>query len=218
MRYFYLTGFTMHLGFPETYACTPASTRYHHRTKHRPLYPAQLKHCIGLGYPWNRAVKTSDPTYCKWTQYIFLLLFSHWYDKKRQKARPIHELTAIFETTGNLSVEAATSYVGTFTAEEWKSWNEKQRSDVLMHYRLAYTAEGMVNWCPALGTVLANEEVKDGFSERGGHPVYRVPMRQWFCGLRRTEQLLEGLEEMGQKPSRAAAQLDWALRRGHHLL
>ena len=172
-------------------------------------YTAQLRR-IGLGYPWNRAVKTSDPTYYKWTQYIFLLLFSHWYDKKRQKARPIHELMAIFETTGNLSVEAATSYVGTFTAEEWKSWSEKQRSDVLMHYRLAYTAEGMVNWCPALGTVLANEEVKDGFSERGGHPVYRVPMRQWFLRITAyAERLLEGLEKIDWPEAIKEQQRNW---------
>jgi leucyl-tRNA synthetase len=159
-------------------------------------YTEQLKR-MGLGYPWKRAVRTCDTSYYKWTQYIFLLLFSHWYDKKAQKARPISELEAIFTQSGNAAVEAATSYGDIFSAAEWHGWDEKRRSEVLMQYRLAYTAEGMVNWCPALGTVLANEEVKDGYSERGGHPVYRVPMRQWFLRITAyAERLLEGLEQI----------------------
>ncbi len=172
-------------------------------------YTAQLKR-IGLGYPWQRAVKTCDPKYYKWTQYIFLLLFSHWYDKKLQKARPIQELISIFETSGNASVEAATTYAGTFSAQDWKSWSEKARAEVLMQYRLAYTAEGIVNWCPALGTVLANEEVKDGFSERGGHPVYRVPMRQWFLRITAyAERLLEGLNEIDWPEAIKEQQRNW---------
>ncbi len=172
-------------------------------------YTAQLKR-IGLGYPWKRAVKTCDPQYYRWTQYIFLLLFSHWYDKKLQKARPIQELISIFETSGNASVEAATTYTGTFSAREWKSWSEKAQAEVLMHYRLAYTAEGIVNWCPALGTVLANEEVKDGFSERGGHPVYRVPMRQWFLRITAyAERLLEGLNEIDWPEAIKEQQRNW---------
>lgn len=172
-------------------------------------YTAQLKR-IGLGYPWKRAVKTCDPKYYRWTQYIFLLLFSHWYDKKLQKARPIHELISIFETSGNASVEAATTYTGTFSAQDWKSWSEKVRAEVLMHYRLAYTAEGIVNWCPALGTVLANEEVKDGFSERGGHPVYRVPMRQWFLRITAyADRLLEGLNEIDWPEAIKEQQRNW---------
>ncbi len=172
-------------------------------------YTAQLKR-IGLGYPWKRAVKTCDPAYYKWTQYIFLLLFTHWYDKKLQKARPIEELIKIFETLGNASVEAATTYTGIFSAQEWASWSEKERAEVLMHYRLAYTAEGMVNWCPALGTVLANEEVKDGFSERGGHPVYRVPMRQWFLRITAyADRLLEGLNEIDWPEAIKEQQRNW---------
>ncbi len=172
-------------------------------------YTAQLKR-IGLGYPWQRAVKTCDPKYYKWTQHIFLLLFSHWYDKKLQKARPIQELISIFETSGNASVEAATTYAGTFSAQDWKSWSEKARAEVLMQYRLAYTAEGIVNWCPALGTVLANEEVKDGFSERGGHPVYRVPMRQWFLRITAyAERLLEGLNEIDWPEAIKEQQRNW---------
>jgi len=172
-------------------------------------YTAQLKR-IGLGYPWKRAVKTCDPAYYKWTQYIFLLLFTHWYDKKLQKARPIAELVKIFETSGNAPVEAATTYSGIFSAQDWAGWSEKERAEVLMHYRLAYTAEGMVNWCPALGTVLANEEVKDGFSERGGHPVYRVPMRQWFLRITAyAERLLEGLNEIDWPEAIKEQQRNW---------
>ncbi|MCS7161745.1 MAG: leucine--tRNA ligase [Bacteroidia bacterium] len=159
-------------------------------------YTAQLKR-IGLGYPWRRAVRTSDPSYYRWTQWIFLQLFSHWYDKKQQKARPISELEAIFARSGNIGVEAATSYEGIFDAATWAQWDWAQRQRVLLHYRLAYVQESLVNWCPALGTVLANEEVRDGLSERGGHPVYRIPMRQWFLRITAyADRLLAHLEEL----------------------
>ncbi|MEN2993395.1 MAG: leucine--tRNA ligase [Bacteroidia bacterium] len=159
-------------------------------------YTAQLKR-IGLGYPWKRAVRTSDPSYYRWTQWIFLQLFHHWYDKRQQKARPIAELEALFAQSGNLGVEAATSYEGVFDAQTWAQWDWAQRQRVLLHYRLAYVQESLVNWCPALGTVLANEEVRDGLSERGGHPVYRIPMRQWFLRITAyADRLLAHLEEL----------------------
>ncbi|MCX7607123.1 MAG: leucine--tRNA ligase [Bacteroidia bacterium] len=145
-------------------------------------YIEQLKR-IGLAYPWSRSVRTSDPSYYRWTQWIFLQLFHHWYDRKQERARPISELEALFARDGNQAVHAATSYEGVFEARDWHHWDERQRQEVLMAYRLAYTQEAMVNWCPALGTVLANEEVKDGLSERGGYPVYRIPMRQWFLRI-----------------------------------
>lgn len=172
-------------------------------------YTEQLKR-IGLGYPWSRAVRTSDPAYYKWTQWIFLQLFSHWYDKKAQKARPITELVEIFAREGNSTVEAATDYEGTFSAAEWANWDEKTRQSVLMHYRLAYTQEAMVNWCPALGTVLANEEVKDGLSERGGHPVYRIPLRQWFLRITAyADRLLKHLDELDWSDAIKEQQRNW---------
>lgn len=172
-------------------------------------YTQQLKK-IGLGYPWSRAVRTSDPAYYRWTQWIFLQLFSHWYDKKLQRARPISELEALFARQGNSGIEAATDYSGHFTAEEWASWSERQRAEVLLQYRLAYPKEALVNWCPALGTVLANEEVKDGLSERGGHPVYRVPMRQWFLRITAyADRLLAGLESLDWPEAIREQQRHW---------
>ncbi len=172
-------------------------------------YTEQLKR-IGLGYAWKRAVCTSDPSYYKWTQYIFLLLFEHWYDRRLERARPITELIEIFERQGNAGIEAATNYGKIFSAEDWNRWDQRQRSAVLMHYRLAYTAEGLVNWCPALGTVLANEEVKDGLSERGGHPVYRIPMRQWFLRITAyADRLLAGLDEIDWPEAIKEQQRHW---------
>lgn len=172
-------------------------------------YTQQLKR-IGLGYPWSRAVRTSDPHYYRWTQWIFLQLFSHWYDKKAQKARHITELVEIFSQAGNAPIEAATDYADTFTAEQWQRWDERTRQQVLMHYRLAYTQEAMVNWCPALGTVLANEEVKDGLSERGGHPVYRIPLRQWFLRITAyADRLLEALDELDWPDAIKEQQRNW---------
>ncbi|MCX8112109.1 MAG: leucine--tRNA ligase [Bacteroidia bacterium] len=172
-------------------------------------YTEQLKR-IGLGYAWSRAVRTSDPHYYKWTQWIFLQLFSHWYDKEAQKARPISELVQLFNQSGNLNVSAATDYTERFSAQDWLSMEEGAREAVLMHYRLAYTQEAIVNWCPALGTVLANEEVKDGLSERGGHPVYRIPLRQWFLRITAyAERLLEGLDELDWSPAIKEQQRHW---------
>ncbi len=152
-------------------------------------YRQQLKK-IGLAYDWRREVITCDPKYYKWTQWIFIQLFHSWYDTERDCARPIQELEQIFAERGNRDVPAYTEEaVPPFSAEDWQrfSWAERQR--ILMHYRLAYLAEAEVNWCEALGTVLANEEVewdeqRGLISIRGGHPVVRKPMKQWFLRIR----------------------------------
>lgn len=145
-------------------------------------YKEQLDN-IGFGYDWEREVQTCDPDYYKWTQWIFCQLFSSWYDKTADKARPISELTEIFSKEGNANVNAHGDENPVFTAAEWNAKSEEEQQQTLLNYRMAYLANSMVNWCPELGTVLANEEVKDGLSERGGHPVFRVNMRQWFLRI-----------------------------------
>lgn len=145
-------------------------------------YKEQLDN-IGFGYDWDREVQTCDPDYYKWTQWIFCQLFSSWYDKTTDKARPIAELTDIFSKEGNATVNAHGDENPVFTAAEWNAKSEEEQQQTLLNYRMAYLANSMVNWCPELGTVLANEEVKDGLSERGGYPVFRVNMRQWFLRI-----------------------------------
>lgn len=178
-------------------------------------YIDQLKN-IGFAYDWDRQVNTSDPEYYKWTQWIFLQLFHHWYDEQNQKARPITDLVSIFEKNGNKgydqqmlsgNVEAVEQ---TFTAEEWNSFSEKTKSDILMCYRLAYQSFAYVNWCEALGTVLANDEVKDGVSERGGHPVERRQMRQWFLRITAyAERLHKDLDTLDWSDSMKEMQRNW---------
>ena len=142
-------------------------------------------------------MRTSDPDYYKWTQWIFLQIFHSWYNKTTDKAEHIDTLIRHFETQGTEGLNAFTDYQDTFTAEGWNSWSEKQRAVVLLHFRLAYTAFTEVNWCPALGTVLANDEVINGLSERGGHPVVRRPMRQWAFRMRAyADRLLDGLNHI----------------------
>ncbi|GAB4205667.1 MAG: leucine--tRNA ligase [Bacteroidia bacterium] len=166
---------------------------------------------IGLSYDWNREVKTCDPKYYKWTQWIFIQLFNSWYNKKQNKAEPISTLVAEFEKSGNKNVCAACDDdVPLFSAEEWKNFSAQQQSDILMKYRLAYHSEAYVNWCPALGTVLANDEVKDGVSERGGFPVERKLMPQWSLRISAyAERLLEGLNRIDWSESIKEAQRNW---------
>lgn len=158
-------------------------------------YTEQLKN-LGFSFDWSKEVRTSDPGYYKWTQWIFKQLFQHYYDTAANKAVSIDVLIEKFEKEGNKAVAAVCDEdTPVFTAEEWRSKSEKEKSDLLLKYRLTYLAEAVVNWCPALGTVLANDEVKDGVSERGGHPVERKKMRQWMMRITAyAERLLQGLE------------------------
>lgn len=153
---------------------------------------------IGLAYsPDSKDVKTCDPDYYRWTQWIFLEIFNSWYDLDTNKARPIDSLKDEFAKGGSGSVNAYHAYEGNFTAEEWQQMSERDQHEILLDYRLAYNAYTEVNWCPALGTVLANDEVVNGVSERGGHPVIRKPMRQWAFRMRAyADRLLAGLDQI----------------------
>lgn len=165
---------------------------------------------IGFCYDWDRKVNTSEPGYYKWTQWIFLQIFESWYNRQTQQAAPIAQLISIFEQEGNAGYECPGDRTIQFTAAEWKAFNEIEQREILMHYRLAFLAYAEVNWCPALGTVLANDEVINGVSERGGHPVIKKKMRQWF--LRITEyanRLLEGLETVAFSDAMKEMQRNW---------
>lgn len=165
---------------------------------------------IGFSYDWSREVRTSDPEYYKWTQWAFIQMYNHYYDKVTEKAEPIKKLVERFEKLGSKSLPAACTENLEFTADEWKSWDEAKQQQVLLNYRLAYLADTMVNWCPALGTVLANDEVKDGLSERGGHPVEQKMMKQWSLRVSAyAERLLKGLEEIDWSDSLTEMQKNW---------
>ena len=165
---------------------------------------------IGFSYDWSREIRTCDPSYYKWTQWAFLKMFESWYDNVQQKARPIAELEAAFAAGGSASVDAACGEVTPFTAQEWASFTDKEKAAVLMQYRIAYQGETAVNWCPALGTVLANDEVKEGYSVRGGHPVEQKKMTQWQLRVSAyAGRLLEDLEEIDWTDSLKDMQRNW---------
>lgn len=165
---------------------------------------------IGFSFDWDREVRTSDPSYYKWTQWIFLQLFDAWYCKNADEARPISRLVKEFEQHGNKDVNAHCDETPLFSADEWNSWNEAKQQTVLLNYRIAYLNEAFVNWCPALGTVLANDEVKDGVSERGGHPVERKLMKQWSMRITAySQRLLDGLEGIDWSESLKEQQRNW---------
>lgn len=165
---------------------------------------------IGFSFDWDREVRTCEPEYYKWTQWAFLKMFEHWYDLSEQRARPIEELVNIFSKNGNAEVKAASGEVETFSADEWLSFNETERASVLMEYRIAYLGETSVNWCAALGTVLANDEVKEGLSVRGGHPVEQKKMRQWQLRVSAyAERLLGDMEELDWTDSLKEMQRNW---------
>ena len=165
---------------------------------------------IGFSYDWDREVRTCDPKYYKWTQWAFLMMFGSWYDNDADKARPIEILTDAFAKGGSKAVNAACSEHDPFTAEEWNSFSEKQKADMLMNYRIAYQGETAVNWCAGLGTVLANDEVKDGLSVRGGFPVEQKMMKQWQLRVSAyAGRLLEGLERIDWTDSLKEMQRNW---------
>lgn len=165
---------------------------------------------IGFCYDWDREVRTCEPAYYKWTQWIFLQLFNSFYNRQQQKAVPITELIKAFEVNGNADHVCPGDNSIHFTAAEWKAYSEKEQQDILMNYRLAFCGYGEVNWCEALGTVLANDEVVNGVSERGGHPVVKKKLRQWY--LRITEyadRLLTGLETIEFSEAMKEMQTNW---------
>src|SRR5690606_215635 len=166
---------------------------------------------IGFSFDWSREVRTSDPSYYKWTQWIFIQLFNSWYNKDADKAEDISELIKIFEAEGNTNVNAACDDdVELFSADEWNSFSSKKQQQILLQYRLTYLAETEVNWCPALGTVLANDEIVNGVSERGGHPVIRKKMTQWSMRISAyAERLLQGLNKIDWTESLKESQRNW---------
>ena len=164
---------------------------------------------IGFSFDWSRQVNTAEPSYYKWTQWIFLQLFNSYYDHSANKAKPLNELIGVFEKQGSAVLPANRAFAP-FTAPEWKSFSEKQQQDILMEYRLAYCGFGEVNWCEALGTVLANDEVINGFSERGGHPVVKKKLRQWYLRITDyADRLLEGLDTVQFSDAMKEMQSNW---------
>ena len=166
---------------------------------------------IGFSFDWSREVKTSDPAYYRHTQWIFIQLFNSWYNNETDKAEPIDTLIALFEKEGNAKINAACDDdTPTFTAEQWKAFSEADKQRILLKYRLTYLAETEVNWCPALGTVLANDEIVNGVSERGGHPVIRKKMTQWSMRITAyAERLLQGLDTIDWSESIKESQRNW---------
>jgi leucyl-tRNA synthetase len=182
---------------------------------------------IGFSYDWDREVKTCDPDYYKWTQWTFIQLFHHWYNNKTKKAEPVSDLLKLFESGGNVGIHASMNqnwfkdlvkkdasfgshWDGFFSANQWKSYTEKQQQEILMNYRLAYLSDANVNWCPELGTVLANDEIANGLSVRGGHPVERKLMRQWFLRITAyAQRLLDGLNSVDFSDSLIEMQRNW---------
>ncbi len=172
-------------------------------------YKQQLDN-LGLSYDWDREVQTCDPKYYRWTQWIFLQMFNHWYDTAADKARPVSELVEHFKTHGSAGLQAATTFEGSFTAAEWNSMPMREQQDVLMNFRLMYRKVGYVNWCEALGTVLANDEVINGVSERGGHPVEIKPMLQWSMRITAyADRLLRGLDTVDYPDGLRMLQSNW---------
>ena len=163
---------------------------------------------IGFCYDWNREIKTSDPEYYRWTQWIFLQLFNSWYNRQNDKAESIETLIQIFEVTGTENLHNDSSH--SFSAADWKSFDEKKQKEILMDFRLAFSSYGEVNWCEALGTVLANDEVVNGVSERGGFPVEKKKMRQWYLRITDyADRLLKGLETVNFSDAMKEMQRNW---------
>jgi leucyl-tRNA synthetase len=163
---------------------------------------------LGFSFDWSREVRTSDPSYYRWTQWIFVQLFNAWFNPKTQKAAPISTLIDFFEKNGSMDTDVLLH--NPFTANEWSTFDDSQKEAILMHYRLAYLSEAFVNWCPAMGTVLANDEVKDGLSERGGYPVERKKMKQWSMRITAyADRLLNGLSDLDWSENVKEIQRNW---------
>jgi leucyl-tRNA synthetase len=165
---------------------------------------------IGFCYDWNRELRTCDPGYYKWTQWAFIQMFNSYYCYDAQQARPIAELIEVFELQGTKDLNIACTEVISFSSEEWKAKSEKEKQETLMNYRIAYLADTMVNWCPQLGTVLANDEVSEGVSVRGGYPVEQRKMRQWSLRVSAyAQRLLDGLDTVEWTDSLKETQKNW---------
>ncbi len=173
-------------------------------------YKEQLKN-IGFSFDWDREVQTHQPDYYRWTQWIFMQLFNSWYNNDTDKAEHIDTLIARFEQSGNGEVNAVCDEeTPQFSAEQWNSWNEEEQLKIVLHYRLTFPSEAVVNWCPALGTVLANDEIKDGVSERGGHPLERKKMKQWMMRITAyADRLLKNLEHLDWSEPMKDMQTNW---------
>ena len=216
-RYKRLTGFNvLHpmgydaFGLPaEQYAIQTGQHPEKTTTDNINRYRSQLDR-IGFSYDWDREVRTCDPGFYKWTQWAFLKMFGSWYDRSLQKARPIEDLVAGFSANGTAGIDAACSQDMDFTAAQWNAMDEKEKSDVLMNYRIAYQGETSVNWCEGLGTVLANDEVKDGLSVRGGFPVEQKKMTQWQLRVSAyAGRLLDSLDSLAWTDSLKEMQRNW---------
>jgi leucyl-tRNA synthetase len=165
---------------------------------------------IGFSFDWSREVRTSNPEYYRWTQWIFLQLFNSWYNVASDKAESIDSLVAHFKQHGTRNLQAHSDAAHSFSAGEWEQMSNKEQASILMEYRLAFLSDSFVNWCPALGTVLANDEIKDGLSERGGHPVERKKMQQWSMRITAyAERLLKGLESIDWSEAIKEIQRNW---------
>ncbi len=173
-------------------------------------YRRQLDN-IGFSFDWSREVRTSNPEYYKWTQWIFIQLFNSWYNKDTDKAEDIATLVAKFEAEGNTNVNAVSDEdITIFSAEEWKNFSDKEQQEILLQYRLTFLSDTEVNWCPALGTVLANDEIVNGVSERGGHPVVRKKMTQWSMRISAyAQRLLDGLQNIDWSQPLKDSQTNW---------
>jgi len=216
-RYKRLTGFNVlhpmgydSFGLPaEQYAIQTGQHPAITTTNNINRYREQLDR-IGFSFDWSREIKTSDPSYYRWTQWIFQQLFNSWYNTAIQKAEPIENLIALFSQQGNASVKAACAETPEFTALQWNELPAKEQQKILLNYRIAYLADSWVNWCPALGTVLANDEVKDGYSERGGHPVEQKLMKQWSLRIAAyADRLLASLNELDWTDPIKEMQRNW---------
>ncbi len=165
---------------------------------------------IGFSFDWNREIRTCEPDYYKWTQWAFIQMFNHYFDIELQRAQPVSKLVEKFNISGSTGIQAACTNELYFSAEEWMSKNEKEKQDILLNYRIAYLADLKVNWCSELGTVLANDEVSEGVSVRGGHPVEQRVMRQWSLRVSAyAQRLLDGLDKIDWTDSLKETQKNW---------